>query len=145
QAQLESERSAMTAWAACGTSAGTLVLAGATFAAVRSANRSARVAERTLLVGLRPLLLPARPKDPAEQIQFADGRTFAVGAGWAMVRKEAGVIYLVIPLRNVGSGIAVLRGYRLEPESAQRVAQDVLGPARHRRGDRAPDRSAFYQ
>ena len=60
-----------------------------------------------------------------------------------MVRRENDVIYLAIPLRNVGSGIAVLHGYHLEPEAAQRVAQDPLGPARHRRGDHAPDRSAF--
>jgi hypothetical protein len=135
----------VTDWAAWGTSAGTLVLAGATFAAVCSSNRSARVAERTLLVGLRPLLIPSRAQDPAEQIQFADGRTFSVGSGRAMVRRENGVIYLAIPLRNVGSGIAVLHGYHLEPEAAQRVAQDPLGPARHRRGDPAPDRSAFVE
>ena len=40
------------------TGAGTLVLAIATFAAVRSANRAARVAEEALSVGLRPLLVP---------------------------------------------------------------------------------------
>jgi hypothetical protein len=135
----------MTDWAAWGTSVGTLVLAGATFAAVRSSNRSARVAERTLLVGLRPLLVTSRAQDPAEQVQFADGRTFAVSAGRAMVRHENGVIYLAIPLRNVGSGIAVLHGYHLEPEAARKVAQDPLGPARHRRGDPAPDQSSFFE
>jgi len=41
----------MTDWAAWGTSAGTLALAGATFAAIRSSNRSARIAERGLLPG----------------------------------------------------------------------------------------------
>ena len=61
----EEARPAMTDWAAWGTSVGTLVLAGATFAAVRSSNRSARVAERTLLVGLRPLLVTSRAQDPA--------------------------------------------------------------------------------
>jgi hypothetical protein len=97
--------------AAWGTSVGTLVLAGATFAAVRSSNRSARIAERALLAGLRPLLTPSRPEDPDEQVQFADGRVFGVGAGRAMLCHERGVIYLAIPLRNVGAGIAVLRGY----------------------------------
>jgi hypothetical protein len=135
----------MTDWAAWGTAAGTLVLAGATFAAVRSGSRSARIAERALLVGMRPLLVTSRAQDPPEQVQFADGRTFEVRAGRAMVRRENDVIYLAIPLRNVGSGIAVLHGYHLEPEAAQRVAQDPLGPARHRRGDHAPDRSAFFE
>lgn len=44
------------------TALGTLVLAVATFSAVRSANRTARAAERSLLAGLRPVLMasPAR-------------------------------------------------------------------------------------
>jgi hypothetical protein len=48
----------MTAWvtlADIGTAAGTLVLAGATFVAVRAAARSTRIAERTLLAGQRPV------------------------------------------------------------------------------------------
>jgi hypothetical protein len=62
-----------------------------------------------------------------------------------MVRDEHDVIYLALPLRNVGAGIALLRGYHIEPESARRVAQDPLGPARHRRGDEAPDPSTFSE
>jgi hypothetical protein len=124
---------------------GTLVLAGATFAAVRSSNRTARIAERTLSVNLRPVLSPSRPEDPGQWVQFADGRVFEVAGGQAMVREDAGVIYLAIPLRNVGAGIAVLRGYRLEAHSAAGVAQDPLGPARHRTGDIAPDRSQFSE
>ena len=46
------------------TAGGTLVLAVATFSSVRSANRSARVAERSLLAGLRPVLIPSREDDP---------------------------------------------------------------------------------
>jgi hypothetical protein len=133
----------MTDWAAWGTSVGTLVLAGATFAAVRSSNRSARVAERALQAGLRPLLVTSRPDDAAEQVQFADGRVFEVGDGRAFVHEDRGVVYLAIPLRNVGAGIAVLQGYHLEPESAEQVASDPLGPARHRRGDAPPDPSTF--
>ena len=135
----------MTDWAAWGTSVGTLVLAGATFSAVRSSNRSARIAERSLLAGQRPLLTPSRPQDPGEQVQFADGRTFEVGNGRAMVSEVDGVIYLAMPLRNVGLGIALLRGYHLEAESGERVARDPQGPARHRRGDRAPNASDFSE
>jgi hypothetical protein len=133
----------MTDWAAWGTSIGTLVLAGATFAAVRSSNRSARISERALLAGLRPVLTPSRPEDPDEQVQFADGRVFDVSAGRAMVCQEQGAIYLAIALRNVGAGIALLRGYHLEAESAEMAARDPSGVARHRRGDRAPDRQRF--
>ena len=65
-----------------GASVGTLVLAGATFAAIRSSNRSARIAERSLLAGLR-LLVVARRDDPPEEVQFADGRVFKAGHGTA--------------------------------------------------------------
>jgi hypothetical protein len=135
----------VTDWAAWGTSVGTLVLAGATFAAVRSSNRTARIAEQTLRIGLRPMLTPSRLEDPAEQVQFADGRVFEVGAGRALVREQDGVIYLAIPLRNVGAGIAVLRGYRIEAESGERVAEDPSGRARVGRGDPAPDPVAFSE
>jgi hypothetical protein len=56
------------------------VLAVATFSSVRSANRSARVAERSLLVGLRPILIPSREDDPPERIRFGDNQTLIVAA-----------------------------------------------------------------
>jgi hypothetical protein len=140
----------MVDWAGWGTSIGTLVLAGATFAAIRSSNRaarsaerSARLAERSLLATLRPLLIAAQREDPGQQVQFADGRVLDMLPGEALFRVEAEVIYLALSLRNVGTGIAHLRGYRLEPESADRVRVDRLGPARHRRGDATPDPSMF--
>lgn len=133
----------MTDWAAWGTSIGTLVLAGATFVAVRSSNRSARIAERSLLAGLRPFLAPSRPEDPSELVQFADGRVLEARAGRALVLDDGSVIYLAIPLRNFGTGFAVLRGYQTEAQTAEQVAADPRGPARHQRGDPAPDPSAF--
>jgi hypothetical protein len=136
----------MVDWAGWGTSIGTLVLAGATFAAIRSSNeaarsaeRSARLAERSLLASLRPLLTAGPREGPGHQIQFADGRVLELHPGEALFRVEPAVIYLALSLRNVGTGIAHLRGYRLEPESADRVRVDPLGPARHRRGDTTPD------
>jgi hypothetical protein len=68
------------------TAGGTLVLALATFSSVRSANRSARVAERSLLAGLRPILIPTH-----------DER-----------------MYMAIGLRNGGNGLAVIHGWRVE-------------------------------
>lgn len=133
----------MTDWAAWGTSIGTLVLAGATFVAVRSSSRAARIAERSLLAGLRPFLAPSRPEDPGEHVQFADGRVLEARAGRALVCHDGDVIYLAIPLRNFGTGFAVLRAYRIEAESAGQVAADPRGPARHRQGDRAPGLPAF--
>ena len=53
---------------ALATAGGTLVLAGATFAAVRSAHQSARVTERALLASIRPVLVPSRLQDPPEKV-----------------------------------------------------------------------------
>jgi len=53
------------------TAGGTLVLALATFASVRSGNRSARVAEESLLASGRPLLMPSRMEDPPLKVGFA--------------------------------------------------------------------------
>jgi hypothetical protein len=135
--------SRVTDWASWGTAAGTLVLAGATFAAIRSSNRSARIAERSLLAGLRPLLVVARRDDPAQEIQFADGRVLESEPARPLFRHDDGVIYLAIPLRNAGTGVAHLEGYRLDPESADRVQSDPFGPARHRRGEPPPDPTTF--
>jgi len=60
------------------TAGGTLVLAVATFSSVKSANRSARVAERSLMVGLRPVLVPSREDDLVERIRFGDGQIVQV-------------------------------------------------------------------
>jgi hypothetical protein len=133
----------MTDWAAWGTSVGTLVLAGATFAAIRSSNRSARIAERSLLAGLQPMLVVAHRDDPVEEVQFADGRVFKAGHGRVLFHHEGNVIYMAVPLRNAGPGIAYLQGYRLEAEPAPSVQADPLGPARHRRGETAPSLSGF--
>jgi len=73
---------------ALATAGGTLVLAVATFASVRSANRAARVAEQSLLVGLRPLLVPSRLEDPAQKVAFAEGEYLVVPGGSAVA--EAG-------------------------------------------------------
>jgi hypothetical protein len=97
--------------ASLATAGGTLALAGATFSSIRFGQRSTRIAERSLLVGLRPVLAPARSTDPPERVRFLEGRMVTVEAGMAAVEREGQNYYLVIPLRNVGSGIAVLQGW----------------------------------
>jgi hypothetical protein len=97
--------------ASLATAGGTLVLAGATFGAVRSANRAARTAERTLLAGLRPLLIPARSQDPAQKVMWQDQHFAHVAGGRAVAEEIEGVIYLAAALRNAGNGIAVLHGW----------------------------------
>lgn len=98
------------------TAGATLVLAFATFASVRSANRASRVAERSLLAGLRPLLVPSRLDDSPTKVGFADDRWFEIPGGHGVVEAAGDVIYLAIPVRNVGNGIAVLHGWRVTSE-----------------------------
>ena len=86
---------------ALATAGGTLVLAGTTYASVRSANRAARVAETSLLAGLRPLIMQSAPDDRALEAGFMDGVTVSV---------PGGRLYIAISLRNVGPGIGVLHG-----------------------------------
>jgi hypothetical protein len=95
------------------TAGGTLVLAVATFSSVRSANRSARVAEQSLLVGLRPVLIPSREEEPVEHIRFGDNEFINVPGHGAGVAHRNNVVYLGIGLRNGGSGLAVLHGWRV--------------------------------
>jgi hypothetical protein len=97
------------------TAAGTLVLAVATFASVRSANRAARAAEDALLEGLRPVLVPSRLQDPPEKVRFADDQWIRIPGGSGVVERENGNVYLGIALRNVGRGMAVLHGWHLTP------------------------------
>jgi hypothetical protein len=108
----------MTDWttvSALATGGGTLVLAVATFASVRSANRAARAAERSLLAGLRPLLVPSRLDDGAQKVFFQGGDYVLVGGGRAMAQERDGAILLAVSLRNAGNGLAVLHGWRFYP------------------------------
>lgn len=96
------------------TAGGTLVLAVATFTSVKSANRSARVAERSLLAGQRPVLIPSREDDPTEQVRFGDGIVLRVPGHGAAAELADGNLYMAIALRNGGAGLAVIHGWRAE-------------------------------
>jgi hypothetical protein len=98
------------------TAAGTLVLAGATFSAVRSANRSARIAEQALQEQRRPVLVDAKAGSPPQKIMFADGHWLRAEAGQAAVVLDEGSVYLGLTLRNLGAGIAVLQGWYPWPD-----------------------------
>jgi hypothetical protein len=149
--------------ASLATAGGTLVLAGATFASVRSANRAARAAERALLAGLRPLLLPTQLEDPPQKVTWVDRHFTSVGGGRAAVEVADDVIYLAAAVRNAGSGIAVLHGWRVltgiatdippgRPEEFRRQTRDLYVPAAHNgfwqgaiREDGDPDRERVLE
>jgi hypothetical protein len=121
----------VTEWAtvaSLATALGTLVLAVATFASVRSANfsaraadqaariaeQSSRIAERALMAAERPLLMSSRLQDPEQKIQFMEGRLLKVAGGSATLEVADGVVYMVISVRNVGTGLAVMHGWHVE-------------------------------
>lgn len=107
------------------TGGGTLVLAIATFASVRSANRSnrvaletleeqrhsARIAEAALQEQRRPVFTQSRFDDPVQKINFVEGHWVKAAGGRAVAEHIDGVVYLAISLRNVGSGIGVCQGW----------------------------------
>jgi hypothetical protein len=106
--------------ASLATAGGTLVLAVATFASIRSANRSARTAdraartaERSLLAAQRPLLVNSRLQDPAQKIQYPEGLWLKADGGTAALQVTDDVVYLALSVRNVGTGLAVLHGWHL--------------------------------
>jgi hypothetical protein len=122
------------------TAAGTLVLAVATFAAVRSAHSSARTTERALLAGIRPVLVPSRLEDPPEKVGFVDNHWVRVPGGRAVAEVTDEAVYLAIALKNVGSGLAVLDRWDLltdrqrtdphgEPATFRRLTRDLYVPA----------------
>jgi hypothetical protein len=105
------------------TALGTLILAVATFSAVKSANLTARIAQQSLLVGLRPVLMAARRDDATLKVNFGDSKWVRIPGGGAVGEVGGGAndaplgapIYLAMSLRNVGSGIAVLHGWHFYP------------------------------
>jgi hypothetical protein len=100
------------------TAGGTLVLAIATFASVRSSHRAARIAEQALLLGQRPLLMPSRLDDPPEKIMWVDEHWARLEGGRGSAEVIDDNIYLAMSLRNVGNGTAVLHGWRPTPGDA---------------------------
>jgi hypothetical protein len=92
------------------TAGGTLALAATTYASVRSANRAARAAEISLLAGLRPLLVESGDGDPQLRVNFYDINGIAVPGGRTAIEFIDDRLYIVVSLRNVGTGIAVLHG-----------------------------------
>jgi hypothetical protein len=130
------------------TAGGTLVLAIATFASIRSSNRSARVAERSLLAAQRPVLIPSRDDDPRELVRFGDGEVLEVSGHGGRLELREDRLYAVLSLRNGGAGLAVIHGWHVQagpstsemrapaPEAFRRQLRDLYIP---------PQSTGFWQ
>ena len=95
------------------TAAGTLALAGATFSAVRSSNRSARIAELALQEQRRPVLINGRLDDPVQKIMFADGHWIHAQGSEAVVEEEDGTLVLRLHVAEADIGKVIGRQGRL--------------------------------
>jgi len=99
--------------ASLATALGTLVLALATFVAVRAANRAARVAEYSMQIGIRPLLTPSRLEDTVQKIMWGDEHWARLSGAGAVAETADDNLYLAMSVRNAGSGVAVIHGWHL--------------------------------
>jgi len=107
------------------TGAGTLVLAVATFASVRSANRSARIAEQALQEQRRPLFVQSRSDDSQQKIMFGDQHWVKVDGSRGAAEYLDGTLYFVMSLRNVGAGIGVCQAWSVRPGLQRRVDEHM--------------------
>ena len=124
------------------TAAGTLVLAIATYSATRSANRASRIAERSLLASLRPVLVHAQLGDPRQKIGFADDHWVHVDGPQAIFDVTDDAIYFAFGLRNVGSGMAIIQAWCAYPE--RKLGTQAALPDRGlQSADKGPVRAAW--
>ena len=128
----------MTDWAtvsALATAGGTLVLAAASFASIRSADRAALSSERALQASLRPLFIASRMGDPEQKVLWLDGHwTRLDGSTGHVHQAEDQAIYLAMSIRNVGPGLGVIHGWRVE--DVQPADEPIRPPVEsfHRQG-----------
>ncbi len=123
------------------------MLAIATFSSVRSANRSARVAERSLLAGLRPVLIPSREDDPGQLVRFGDGQLLTIASHGAAIEVGPESVYMGMGVRNGGTGLAVIHGWRVQgAERSGSTAPDLAEFNRQQRDLYIPaDDTGFWQ
>jgi hypothetical protein len=108
----------MTDWvtvSALASAGSTVVLAGVTLSSVRSASRAASAAERSVSIGMRPVLTSSRLDDRDEKVMWLDEHGIKLSGGRAHAQIVNGNLYLAISVRNVGSGLAVLHGWHAYP------------------------------
>ena len=72
--------------------------------------------------------MPSRPDDPPQKVGFVDGHWLRTPGGGGAAEVTAGAVYLAMSVRNVGSGIAVLHGWRFT--STRERSEPAAGPSR---------------
>jgi hypothetical protein len=82
--------------------------------------------------GMRPVMMNSRLQDPRQKVMFGDGRWVAVPGGAAAVEVGDNAIYLALSVRNAGTGMGIMHGWRLSArrpgEHLERPPQDEFTP-----------------
>ncbi|MGI8903687.1 MAG: hypothetical protein ACR2IP_08545 [Solirubrobacteraceae bacterium] len=73
------------------------------------------------------MLIPSREDDPGERVGFGDGHVVIVGGHGASLEVADENVYMAIALRNGGSGLAVLHGWRAR--DTEPFSTEVQAPA----------------
>ena len=94
------------------------MLAVATFSAVRSSNRTARISLKSRSSPARAPTISSLPGDPDHKVLWHDRHAADVSGGRAIFEEKDGVIYLAIGLRNLGTGLALFYGWHSMPDQA---------------------------
>jgi hypothetical protein len=77
-------------------------------------------------VGVRPVLIPSREEDPPQRVGFGDRVLLSVPGHGGAIKVENDNLYMAIALRNGGTGLAVIHGWRVEVMA--RPAPDMPRP-----------------
>jgi hypothetical protein len=81
------------------------------------------------LEGVRPVLIPSREGDPTERVRFGDDVFVNVPGHGAAAKVAHDAVYLAIALRNAGTGVGVIHGWRAraQPQGTRPGASLLLG------------------
>ena len=60
------------------------------------------------------MLFASRAHDTLQKVRWGDGHWAALPAGRAILQEEGGVVYMAMSLQNVGTGTAVILGWRVD-------------------------------
>jgi hypothetical protein len=91
----------------------TLAVAVATALLAYAAWLSARTASQQLRRDIRPVVIPSKPDGRTRRGRFADGTLVPVADEEIYTARNGTLNYVGICLRNIGTGIAVVRGLKL--------------------------------
>ena len=67
----------------------------------------------TIRYPCRPVLVTSHDEDPPERVRFGEGQVLIVPGHGAALECAEGNVYMAIALRNGGSGLAVIHGWRV--------------------------------